>query len=215
MQPHPQHSPRNSDAWAEPDAKPKKRAKKAVAKKAAAQKKLAKTTKVKKVAKAKPAAKKKPRKSAAYSAPVAELVSRLEDKDVARQVITSLAVRHRLYDDELVHASMTAQLRRELDDSRRKLVELEQKLAELSGLVAELAAARLESGDTAEPIENPFNRWLGDPSIAKYFDQHIAMHPALGVVAHGNSPDAVIAQVRAKGIPLDEIVLDFISSAPF
>jgi hypothetical protein len=77
------------------------------------------------------------------------------------------------------------------------------------------ARSSLEPSDAGEAIENPFARWLRDPSIAQYHDQHIALHRTLGVVAHGASLDAVLAEVRAKGIPVEEIALDFISGAPF
>ncbi|MCY1011496.1 hypothetical protein OV079_39235 [Nannocystis pusilla] len=49
----------------------------------------------------------------------------------------------------------------------------------------------------------------------QYHGQHVALHPTRGVVAHGVELDAVVAEVRASGLPLDDIVLDFISDSPF
>ncbi|MFZ6182493.1 hypothetical protein [Nannocystis pusilla] len=212
MQPHPQHSPRSSDAWPEPDAKPKKRAKakKSAAKKtpAAAKKPVKKATAKKK---AKAATRKKPSKSAAFSASVAELVARLGDEDIARQVIASLAFHDRSSGDELAELPSIAALRRELADSQRKLADLEQKLTELSNLVADLSAAHAR----LEVEEDPYFRWLGDPSIEQYVGQHVALHATRGVVAHADSVDDVVASVRAQGLSLDDVCLATVPAFPF
>lgn len=212
MQPHPQHSPRSSDAWAEPDAKPKKRAKKAVAKKKPAARKTAgKKATTKKKTKA--TAKKKPLKGSKSSVEVADRVARLLEDDAARQEIDTV--------------------RRELADSRRKLADLEQKLvdleslrqrlpllesrvAELSTLLADMQArSSIALFNPDEVIADPFAWIRRDPSIVQYHGQHVALHPTRGVVAHGFQLDAVVAEVRASGLPLDDIVLDFISDSPF
>ncbi|MCY0988623.1 DUF5678 domain-containing protein [Nannocystis sp. ILAH1] len=220
MQPHPQHSLRDPDAWVSPDAKPKKRAK---AKKAAAKKKPAATKKpVKKAAakkKAKAAIRKKPVKSAAFSASVAELVARLGDKDIARQVIASLALHNRLSGDELAELPSIAALRRELADSQRRLADLEQKLTELSSLVADLSAAHARTESSADELEgveeDPYFRWLGDPSIEQYVGQHVALHATRGVVAHADSVDDVLASIRAQGLSLDDVCLATVPAFPF
>ncbi|WAS93640.1 DUF5678 domain-containing protein [Nannocystis punicea] len=223
MQPHPQHSLRDPDAWASADDKPKKRAKakKKPAKKATAKKTTAKKTTAKKATakKAKASTKKKPLKSAALSARVAELVARLEDKDIARQVIAELASDHRLSGGELAELPSIAALRRELADSQRKFAGLEQKLTELSNLVAGLSAAHAQiesSADELEEVEeDPYFRWLGDPSIEQYVGQHVALHATRGVVAHGDSVDDVIASVQAQGLSLDDVCLATVPAMPF
>ncbi|WP_434421541.1 hypothetical protein [Nannocystis pusilla] len=232
MQPHPQHSPRSRDAWAEPDAKPKKRAKKAVAKKKPVARKAApKKATAKKKAKA-ATKKKKPLKGAKSPVEVADLVARLLEHEAARQALASFAP-DRSGSDELGEAAELAALRRELADSQRKLAHLEQKLvdleslrqrlpllesrvAELSTLLADMQArSSLDLFNPDEVIADPFAWIRRDPSIVQYHGQHVALHPTRGVIAHGFQLDAVVAEVRASGLPLDDIVLDFISDSPF
>ncbi|MDC0670086.1 hypothetical protein [Nannocystis radixulma] len=64
-------------------------------------------------------------------------------------------------------------------------------------------------------MENPFAWIRRDPSIARYHGQHVALHPTRGVVAHAFQLDAMMTELRASGVPLDDIVLDFISDSPF
>ncbi|MBZ5707830.1 hypothetical protein [Nannocystis pusilla] len=182
MQPHPQHSPRGTDAsWAPAEAKPRKRAKKP----ATGPKKSAKKSAAKKSAKKKP--------------PTAAKKKQSTTKSAAKKPPTTKAPRGA--------SPAVAAL-------ERKVADLEQKVAELSTLVAELKSSR-DPFDGDEVMENPFAWIRRDPSIAQYHGQHVALHPTRGVVAHAFQLDAVVAEVRASGLPLDDIVLDFIADSPF
>lgn len=107
-------------------------------------------------------------------------------------------------------------LRREVAALERKVADLGDELARLSAALSGIASRSPHDVSVDEDIvDNPFARWLKDPSIEQYRGEHIALHPALGVVAHADSPDAVVEMVLARGIPLDQIALDFVSSAPW
>jgi len=201
MQPH--SSSRDSDAWAAPGAEKKSsRAKKSAKKKAAAKKKSS--------AKKTAAKKKSATKNASGSAPpdtsLAELLARLDKHAAARPLV--------------------AALRRELGDLEHKVSALEHKLAELEPLRHSIQRIEHRLGElstqSADPtsvldevVDDPYLRWLGDPSIERYIGQHVALHAARGVIAHADSVAAVIASVRAQGLSLDDVCLATVPAVPF
>ncbi|MCY1057375.1 DUF5678 domain-containing protein [Nannocystis sp. SCPEA4] len=207
MQPHPQHSPRGTDAWTATDLKPKKRGKKAAARPKAAKKSPAKQ----------PVAKKK--------SPTVAKKKQSTTKSTAKKSPTKSSTRTTSATKAPRGASRAvAALERKVADLEQKLTELEplretvrlltDKLAELSTLVADLKSSR-DSFDDDEVVEDPCLRWLGDPSIQQHRGRHVAIHATRGVIASADAVSDVLASVRAQDVAPDDVCLAFVPAFPF
>lgn len=93
------------------------------------------------------------------------------------------------------------------------LAGLEARIKRLEEVVSEQIAAT-GSGADVEFEEHPFSRWMDDSATAEYRGEHIAIHPTRGIIAHGDSITAVIAQLRADRISPQDVAFDYIPLHP-
>lgn len=106
-------------------------------------------------------------------------------------------------------------LRHEVTALKREVAELSGKLAELMTVVERTTHSALDPFAGEDLGEDPFLRWLQDPSIEQYRGRHVAIHATRGVVADADSLRDLIAAVRAQGIARDEVCLATVPSGPF
>lgn len=102
----------------------------------------------------------------------------------------------------------TEYLTHRLDEQEKQLRALVRQVEYLRHELSVWAPAEQAADESF--VANPFERWLRDPSIERYRGQHVAIHPTQGIVAHADSARTVIAELKAKGIALEDVALDVI-----
>jgi hypothetical protein len=135
-------------------------------------------------------------------------------KATAKKAAKKTAARKKTAKKKATRQLSVAGLRRKVAELDRKVAGLSDDLDHLAITLGEHAAPRDLDADE-EPVANPFQRFLDEATIARCLGQHVALHEELGVVAHAAELADVIAEVRAKGVPLAEIALHYISDTPF